>query len=313
MMTYRIDKRNYTFSERLDHIAYMFNVRTAGKAYENFIVNAIYTKVGNPELMPFTQQYVHSPIDPRKYYLLDLYFPQLDYGVEIDERHHLKEARQYKDLAREEDVKAAIECEEDRIPIFTNDGKKRSYKEICEDIDRVVKTIQKKMAERGPLKWETNEDRKKVVKTNGIFREDDDVTYSSITEIYNICGGKRIGKDKGQPVTKLQKCYYRLNSEYKLWVPTLTIEVKDSTVTLGKTKYQNILSEDYDTLEEKSTHPMNPFLDISYKRVVFIRMKDRFGRPCIKFIGVFRLSPDSNEKHHIYKRIANQVCINDLK
>ena len=30
----------YNLDERLDHIAYMFNVRTAGKAYENFIVNA---------------------------------------------------------------------------------------------------------------------------------------------------------------------------------------------------------------------------------------------------------------------------------
>ena len=313
MKTDKNNKSNYTLSERLDHIAYMFNVRTAGKAYENFIVNAIYAKVDNPDLMPYTQQCVHSHKDPRKYYLLDLYFRQLDYGVEIDERHHLKEAQKNKDLAREEDVKASIECEEDRIPIFTDDGKKRSYKEMCEDIDRVVKTIQEKIAERGPLKWETNEDRKTVVKTNGIFREDDDVTYSSITEIYNICGGKRIGKDKGQPATKLQKCYYRLNSEYKLWVPTLTIEVKGGTVARGKTKFQNILSEDYDTLEEKSTHPMNPFLDIAYKRVVFMRMLDRFGRPCIKFIGVFKLLQDSNEKHHIYKRIANQVCINDLK
>ena len=66
------DQNSYNLSERLDHIAYMFNVRTSGKAYESFIVNAIYCKVEEPELMPFTQQYVHSPNDPRKYYLRDL-------------------------------------------------------------------------------------------------------------------------------------------------------------------------------------------------------------------------------------------------
>ena len=57
-----MEKNNYNLSEHLDHIAYMFNVRTTGKAYENFIVNAIYTKVGESELMPVTQQYVNATI-----------------------------------------------------------------------------------------------------------------------------------------------------------------------------------------------------------------------------------------------------------
>ena len=77
--------KGYDISEQLDHIAYMFNVRTKGKKYENFIVNAIYTKVDNPDLMPVTQQYVRNPKDSRKYYLLDLYFPQINFGVEIDD------------------------------------------------------------------------------------------------------------------------------------------------------------------------------------------------------------------------------------
>ena len=73
--------KGYVISEQLDHIAYMFNVRTKGKKYENFIVNAIYTKVGNPDLMPVTQQYVKDPNDLSKYYLLDLYFPQIKIAV----------------------------------------------------------------------------------------------------------------------------------------------------------------------------------------------------------------------------------------
>ena len=92
-----MEKQDYKLSERLDHIAYMFNVRTNGKAYENFIVNAIYAKVGEPELMPVTQQFVKNPRDHRRYYLLDLYFPQLRYGIEVDEEHHLEDAQ---DLSR---------------------------------------------------------------------------------------------------------------------------------------------------------------------------------------------------------------------
>ena len=94
--------KGYDISEQLDHIAYMFNVRTKGKKYENFIVNAIYTKVGNPDLMPVTQQYVRNPNDSRKYYLLDLYFPQINFGVEIDEGQYMSEEHQASDKERAE-------------------------------------------------------------------------------------------------------------------------------------------------------------------------------------------------------------------
>ena len=94
--------KGYDISEQLDHIAYMFNVRTKGKKYENFIVNAIYTKVGNPDLMPVTQQYVRNPNDSRKCYLLDLYFPQINFGVEIDEGQHMSEEHQASDKERAE-------------------------------------------------------------------------------------------------------------------------------------------------------------------------------------------------------------------
>ena len=107
--------KRYDISEQLDHIAYMFNVRTKGKKYENFIINAISTKVGNPDLMPVTQQYVRNPNDSRKYYLLDLYFPQINFGVEIDEGQHMSEEHQASDKVREEAIKNAIKCEEVRI------------------------------------------------------------------------------------------------------------------------------------------------------------------------------------------------------
>ena len=36
----------------------MLNRRTTGKKYENFVINSIYTKLSNPDLIPITQQYV---------------------------------------------------------------------------------------------------------------------------------------------------------------------------------------------------------------------------------------------------------------
>ena len=289
----------------------MFNVRTKGKKYENFIVNAIYTKVGNPDLMPVTQQYVRNPNDPRKYYLLDLYFPQINFGVEIDEGQHMSEEHQASDKVREDAIKNAIKCEEARIPIVDKTtGGKRSYAEICNDIDLVVQKIKQKIAEIGGVKWETNDEKKRnlgIVKNGpGSFNIERDVTYRSITEIYNICGGCR---GTGKDAKSLQKGFYRLNSKYYLWVPTLTVD--DSSVT---SKYSNYLSEDGTIITEINNNPQGWETE-SYpgdsKRIVFMRMKDIYGRPCIRFIGVFRYQ-QGDSKQCTHKRVATQVKISDL-
>lgn len=307
-----MDKPKNSSLDKLDHIAQMFNFRTAGKAYENFIVNAIYTKIGEPELMPVTQQYVKNPRDPRGYYLLDLYFPQLKYGVEVDESHHLGEAQKARDLVRAEDIRTAIECDEFRIPIYDTKGNKRSYEDVVVDIDKVVAIIKDKIAKDAPLKWLTYEERKAEILKKGVFSIKEEMTYPSITEIYNMCGGKRSGQNKGE-ARSLRKCYYRLNDRYKLWVPILAEIDKNGKVSNGKMGYENTLSEDFSQLIEKSSHPISSF-DNDTKRIVFMRMRDYYGRQCIKFIGVFQLIDNSINKEYVrvYRRVADEVRIDEL-
>lgn len=307
---------NNTFdiSEQLDHIAYMFNNRTKGKAYENFIINAIYTKIDNHNLIPITQQYVKNPNDPRRYYLIDLYFPQLNYGIEIDERHHLQ--HQKEDEKRSDDLKNAIECEVYRISIFNSENKKRTYSDIYQDIDKVVQIINQKIKDiDGDLKWETNEDRKKKVIERGFFDVKDDVSYSGITDIYNICGGKR-GKKK-EDAKKLGRAYYKLNRLYKLWVPKLAIMI-DGKEPKYQNGYKNILSEDYTTITEIAEKPWNnPTKDKNYLRVVFMQMKDRFGKRCVKFIGIFKMDvteeQNAQQNQRCYRRVDTNVKISELK
>lgn len=304
------DVKGHGISEQLDHIAYMFNVRTRGKKYENFIINAIYTKVGNPDLIPVTQQYVRDPNDSNKYYLLDLYFPQIKFSVEVDESQHLSKGQQAIDKDRSEAIKKALDCDEVRISIFdVETGKKRSYAEICDDIDLVVRKIKHKIEEHPDnIKWITNDKRKQelgLVKNGpGTFNVEQDITYRSITEIYNICGGcRRTGED----AIRLQKGFYRLNSKYYLWVPTLTSKGRS-----GGSKYSNYLNDDGTVITEINHNPQG-WTKYSCKgdRVVFMRMKDLYGRPCIKFIGVFQYR-QGDSKQCTHERIATQIDITDL-
>ena len=307
-------KNDLNISEQLDHIAYMFNVRTNGKAYENFIVNAIYARVNNPNLVPVTQQYVKDIKDHRKYYLIDLYFPQLNYGIEIDERHHLKQ--QEKDDLRSEEINNAIQCEVTHIPIFNSDNNKRSYLEICKDIENVVQIIKRKIKYKGGnLKWETNEDKKSAVINSGFFTVEDDVSYKGITEIYNICGGKR-GKYKGK-ADRLGRGYYKLNEKYKLWVPKIAVMINGQK-SLYQNGYRNYLSDDFETITEEAEKPWPDICkDSEFLRVVFMQMKDRFGKRCVKFVGVYEMNKKttlkSKDNKRYYKRIAKSVSFSDLK
>lgn len=304
--------KGYNISEKLDHIAYMFNVRTKGKKYENFIVNAIYTKISNSELMPVTQQYVKNLKDPRRYYLLDLYFPQINFGVEIDERQHFSKDGELFDEKRAENIKSAIECDEMRIPIIDKETRRmRSYSEICVDIDNIVEMIKQKIAKANGVHWETNEDRKKVVLANGMFHVNDDVNYSSITEIYNICGGCR---STGKEATSLRRGYYKLTNKYHLWVPTLTIVSEENRDKISELKYLNYLNEDKTIITEvhnKAEGPVNGY-NSDCERVVFMRMRDIFGRHCIKFIGIFKFDRVEEDKKCIYKRVGDNIMISDL-
>lgn len=159
----------------------------------------------------------------------------------------------------------------------------------------------------------------------GVFNLADDINYPTIKEIYNICGGRR--KD-GRDVINLQKAYLRLNNKYHLWIPTLTIKLSDGTLK-SSTEYHNLLSEDKMLITEHSSQkPFNESKDCnktglcngcaactepSTYRVVFLRARDMFGKPSIKFIGVFKLHRYINSSTREFIRVATQVNIEDLK
>jgi len=308
-----MEKKDYDFDNRLDYIAYMFNVRTRRKAYENFIVNSIYARVGNPGLIPVTQQYVKSKNPERPYYLLDLYFPQLNYGIEVDERHHNNPTNQEADIVRAEDIKAAIQCDEEHIYLYSKDDRKRSIEEIESDIERIVATIKQKIEEKKDgVQWVTNKQKREEVIRRGYFEDTDDVDYKGITDIYNICGGRRSGSDGGDAIA-LGTCYITLNSNYKLWVPKLAIK-ENGVLKNTSNGYVNFLSDDHKTITEYSEKQWTleeKEKEKKFSRVVFMQMRDRFGRRCVRFLGVYRQKEVTCD-YAIYERVKTKVYIKDL-
>lgn len=84
-----------------------------------------------------TQQYVVRSNKNQKveYGLIDLYFPQFNLAIEIDEAHHKTGINQTLDEIRKNDIVNALDCKFIRIDATQSLGK------IHEEIDQIVKKL----------------------------------------------------------------------------------------------------------------------------------------------------------------------------
>lgn len=286
--------------EKLEYLARMLNRRTNGKDYENMIVNAIYNGVGNPDLIPVTQQYVLvNDNGNKRHHLLDLYFPQLNYGVEVDEGQHMSEEHTISDQQRAENIIKAIECKEDRVRIFTEDKQLRSYKDVFADVNKVIETIKQLIKDLdAPLKWELNEERKANAFASRTFSSADDVDFDGgVTDIYNQITGKS--------VKNLGRSFVKLNEQYQLWCPNLLLD--DETDNKLNSNWQNYISEDKQTIKEYDLRNIWNGKTGEFKeprlRVVFMHMKDKYGMPCLRFMGVYEATEQILDKDNVCCRI----------
>ena len=122
----------------------MFSHHTKDKEMENYVVNAIWARLDDLNVKPVTQQYVRRP---NGYALIDLYFPQINYGVECDEAYHKDNT--LKDAAREIDLQTALSaCSEDGLTIRRVDAT-LDADALHARIREIVCEIRQKVAEKG--------------------------------------------------------------------------------------------------------------------------------------------------------------------
>jgi len=114
--------------------------RTKRKDYENYIINAIWHKLGNNDIQPTTQQYIMR--SDGRFALVDLCFPQLNIGIECDEAYHIDNKN--KDAIRTmsmEDMLNSYEETQDfkwfRVAAY------ESLESIDSEIDKIVTYIKK--------------------------------------------------------------------------------------------------------------------------------------------------------------------------
>lgn len=86
------------------------------KKHENYVITSFMHDERLRELKPLTQHYV--PLADKNYALIDLYYPQIDFAIEVDEPHHLEHINE--DKERQRKIEDLIQCDFKRFAVATD-------------------------------------------------------------------------------------------------------------------------------------------------------------------------------------------------
>ncbi|MGE7828561.1 AbaSI family restriction endonuclease [Paenibacillus sp. NPDC093718] len=279
--------------------------RTKRKDYENYIINAIWHKIDNMELKPVSQQYVK--LKNGKHALMDLYFPQLQIAIEVDEAYHLK--NQEADNLRLDEIIAAVNEDSNSDFICLRIDASQSIKSINYRISEVISIIQEKASSK-QLKWLTYEEELDQIKQQDYLTIYDDVSFKNITDIANTIFGKKF---KG-----FQRSGFRVTDTLWIWCPKLAVKI-DGEIKSPARGWLNILADDWSYIDESQENQteeerialIDDDLSLNKERAVFANYKDNLGINRYRFVGVFKssgLSPD-DPKYIRYNRIQDKTKI----
>ncbi|OMD26223.1 hypothetical protein BJP51_27470 [Paenibacillus odorifer] len=279
--------------------------RTKRKDYENYIINAIWHKLDNMELKPVSQQYVK--FKNGNYALMDLYFPQLQIAIEVDEACHQK--NQKADKLRMDDIIAAVNEDSNTNFMCLRIDASQSIEAINEQISKVVSIIQDKVTKTN-LNWLTYEEELNPIRQQEYLSIYDNVSFKKIIHMANSVF------DKGY--INFQKGGFRVSDTLWVWCPKLSVIINGDAKSAAK-GWLNFLSDDWDYIDETKKNQtaaqrialINKDFSLNKERAVFANYKDNLGVKRYRFVGIFKssgLSPD-NENYIRYTRINDKTKI----
>ena len=278
--------------------------RTKRKDYENYVIGAIWHRLNNLEIKPVSQQYVKRSDD--KYALLDLYFPQINVGIECDEAYH--EKNKEPDKIREVNVEqalSALQAGKDFTLIRINAN--TDVVEFEKQINNAVDEIRVLYEKYGCPKWSDEKNSVQKVLEDGKLSLRGNLQFSKIVDIAK-CFGKNY--------KAMQTSTFFINKNTLVWCPKLAVEIDGNLKAPSSAGWLNVLSEQWDVIttlvpDDKEHHEKyrNPSLNI----LIFAQSKNILGQVTYRFMGVYVFEKsENNNKKITYKRISETYELKDM-
>jgi len=279
------------------------------KTFENYVCNRLWAKIDDPNLKPVTQQYVKRNDNGRRA-LLDLYFPQIQAAVEVNEAHHLSSTAQQSDKIRQEEVKAAVpgltlfeiwEAEEQ------DDGQKvlLSMEDINQQIDDAAYLIRSKIKKQcrdtgDPLVWDddaAHERKIAEIRKRGVLTTKDAVLFKTSVSVLNEIFDKGFGA--------FMKSGRWFGDERFVWFPKIGPFSKE---------WENRFEDNKNRFLQQwiGDGEMPPVTwrghNSTVKRAVFAGERNSLGEWGYTFAGIYRFTVDL-DKAEVCERVSEELNI----
>lgn len=289
---------------KLNYMGKLFK-KISHKPTESYVIQRLWHRLDDERVKFVLQQHVTRDNDKRA--LIDLYLPQFNIAIEVNEPYHLNEEQKQHDSVRNSDIEHKANC---KVVIIDCS---QSLSDIHKQIDSIITLIKNRIAELGnDFKPWTGDDEMKAdyykdkeyldVQDNNYIRTIDDIcTIFNVIAIHR--GFLRAG---AADITK--------NEDYIIWFPSIYSK-----------EWNNQLSNDGSCIIEenkganKDEHIQNALKAANEekikKRITFFRKKDDLGFNFYKFVGVFEFDAEETIKRDAvyWKRIETRIKIKDFK
>lgn len=276
---------------KLDFIARQL-AKAQNKRYEHYVVNRIWNLLNDLRLKFVTQQFVSRP-EGRA--MTDMFFPQLNIHIEVDEGFHKKQIDA--DKLREADIINVTGHQILRIDVT------KDIEHINSHIDVIVATIKDKIVSKPNFEpWDiAAEMNPQTYIDRGYIDVQENVAFRTMVDAAN-CFGLNI-KPRG---IWTGGALHGVEPNTLIWCPKL-YQNKD---------WNNQMSDDGEVITEMSEDPSRVLIEIDrvtraqeFTRIVFPRFKGPLGDYLYRFTGKYELDTEATNgtTGFVWRRVATRV------
>ena len=293
-------KEKLPIDYQLDYMERLF-YKLKFKKTESYVIHRIWDKLDDCRIQFVTQQLVKLPDGKRA--LADLYLPQLDLFVEVNEPYH--------EWQKEEDEKrngSIVEVTKGNLLVVQcgnpdKPGEWLSLEEIHKQIDNVVDTIKAKISCTPDLKpWNTNESLTvEYHKKKGVLH-----LYDGLRTIDDVCAVFGT-QPKHRGFLRMGATPVPNHDGLDIWYP-----IKDNNKGWKNEREDNddTIIEYHEDLAKRAKHVAAIIKD-NRRRITFFRSEDALGIVLYRFLGVYQLDIPESEKSGkcVWRRISKEYKI----
>lgn len=296
------------YDYKLDYITRLFR-KIRNKRFESYVIQRIWDLLNDDSIRFVTQQYFRRN-DAGEYALTDLYLPQINMIIEIDEGQHIP--REHEDILRSKDIMQikAVEgvCIERIALCDKNTSKAFTMSEVHRQIDVVVEKIKESVAQLGDKfqPWDDELWRPEYYKRKGYFRVSDDDYIKSIDDAAAVFNTK--AKHRGY----LRAAGFDVPNKENVivWCPASNNKLWSNELVEEENK--TFIFEYNRDLQKRNEHVQKHVKKTGQEtRITFFREKDDLGFNFYKFVGVFEIdkSKSLEENKCVWIKISNEYRI----